>query len=240
MMSTKTNYVRRALVLSVSAIALATAGCKHLDDHKRVAGWTLVDPKERHPILVSKEPTTLSVHVPSGASGLSPRQRAEVLQFATQYKAGDAGDGRVVISAPSGAANEVSAVRTVDDIRGILGREGFNPSDVVVEAYYDDYSPQPPVKLTYTRYVAQGPECGNFQQNLAYQPDNMAYSDFGCTTQRNFAAMVANPADLVSPRALTPRASERGTATFDKWVAGQQTHSTRSDDERIGNIGVGD
>ncbi len=234
-MSKQTKYIRSTLVLSVSVIALALTGCKHIDRPTQVAGWTLVDPKERHPILVSQEPTTLKVHAPVGSSGLNPRQRAEIMQFAAQFNMSDAGDGRLRIAVPSGSANEVGAMHAADDMRHILIEEGFKMSDIVVEAYYDDQSPQPPVQLSYTRYVAEGPKCGSFPTNLASQRDNVAYADFGCSTQRNFAAQLANPADLVTPRTMTARSSNRRDAIFKEWFKGKTTASERSQDERITN-----
>lgn len=234
MMSSKTKKIRSTLVFSASVIALAlTAGCKHIENPARVAGWALVDPTERHPIMVSQEPTTLKIHVPAGSAGLNPRQRAEVMHFANQYRISDAGNGKVVIAVPSGAANEVSAMHAVEDIRHLLDEEGFARTDVAVDAFYDDHNPQPPIRLSYTRYVAEGPECGSFPDNLASQSDNLSYQDLGCTTQRNFAAMVANPADLLGPRTSTPRSAERRDVTFGQWTKGEQTSADRSSDERI-------
>ena len=66
---------------AVCALALSLAGCKTTDDPTRVAGWTLVDATQRHPILVSQEPTTLAVRVRRGASGLNSAQRAELVDF---------------------------------------------------------------------------------------------------------------------------------------------------------------
>jgi pilus assembly protein CpaD len=53
----------------------------------------------------------------------------------------------------------------------------------------------------------------------------------GCATQRNLAAMVANPEDLVHPRGETPRPSERRDTVWGKYVAGQPTISKRDPSE---------
>jgi pilus assembly protein CpaD len=42
----------------------------------------MVDASQRHPIIVSQEPQTMQVRVPASSRGLSPRQRADVLEFA--------------------------------------------------------------------------------------------------------------------------------------------------------------
>ena len=69
-----------AKLLTVSLLALALAGCKTLDDEPgaHVAGWTIVDPTQRHPIMVSQQPSTLTVRVARGSQGLTPAQKGQV------------------------------------------------------------------------------------------------------------------------------------------------------------------
>ena len=57
---TASGLDRWRLLLTVSLLALTLAGCKTLDDDPgaHVAGWTLVDPTQRHPIMVSQQPST--------------------------------------------------------------------------------------------------------------------------------------------------------------------------------------
>ena len=57
------------------------------DEGTRVAGWSLIDPSQRHPIMVTQQPTTLSLRVASGSYGLSPHQRAQVISFLERYRA---------------------------------------------------------------------------------------------------------------------------------------------------------
>lgn len=222
------------LVLAASMAAMALAGCRHLENPgTKVAAWNLIDPSQRHPIMVSQQPTTMSMPVRRGQHGLSPHQRAQLLSFARRFRASDTGNGRVVIQAPSGASNEVAAMHAVGDIRRMLAEEGISDANVVVEAYHSDSSPQPPIRMSFLRYVAEGPECGHFTSNLASQPGNLPYPNFGCATQRTFAAMVANPADLIEPRSMTARASERRDVAFNKYVKGDITSAEKSDDERV-------
>jgi pilus assembly protein CpaD len=212
-------------LLAASALALMLTGCKTTDDPTRVAGWTLVDAAQRHPILVSQEPTTHVVRVARGANGLTAAQRAQLLGFADHYRLTDAGNSRLVISAPSGGANEVGAMYAVGQIRALLTDQGFPEASVSVEAYDAAGANEPPIRVSYLRYVAQPPECGDWSTNLAHEPMNLPYPNFGCATQRNFGAQVANPADLLGPRSETARSSERRDQVWSKYVKGQATGS---------------
>ena len=47
--------------------------------------------------------------------------------------------------------------------------------------------------------------------------ENQNYSNFGCATQKNLAAIVANPADLLGPRGITEIDSTRRTTVIQDW-----------------------
>jgi len=233
--------VRAARIVPPLALAvLATlgtglAGCRLGDDlgAPKVAGWAMVDASQRHPIIVSQEPQTMQIHVPASSRGLSPRQRSEVLEFADRSRASDAGNSRLIIQAPGGGSNETAAMHAVGEIRGILSDYGFPESSIAIEAYHTGEGTSAPVRVSYLRYVAQAPVCGYWPTNLAYQPDNGNYPNFGCANQHNLAVMVANPADLVGPRTESDRPGERRDATWDKYVKGESTTAKKSEDEKV-------
>ena len=47
--------------------------------------------------------------------------------------------------------------------------------------------------------------CGDFEDNLAYNPNNVLAPNFGCASQNNLARAVVDPRDLVESRPATPR-----------------------------------
>ena len=227
---------RRALpakVMAAAAMALALAGCKTTEDPTRVAGWTLVDSSQRHPILVSQEPTTHLIRVRNGANGLTSSQRAQLVNFINHYRATDAGNSRLIVSVPSGAANEVGAMQAVGEVRTLLNDHGFDQASISVEAYNAEGAGDPPIRVSYMRYIAEPPQCGDWSTNLAYEPTNLPYPNLGCAQQRNLAVMVANPADLLGPRSETPRSGERRDQVWGKYVTGQPTGARKSTDERV-------
>lgn len=224
---TKTSSPSRAVLRL--AVALGTcvtlAGCKTPEDHNQVTGWTLTDPSQRHPIMVSQQPAKMSIRVARGSHGLSPHQRAQVVDFTGKYRAGDSGNSRLVISAPSGSANEVASMQAVAELRHLLREAGFGEDSINVEAYHEDRDPQPSIRISYSRYVAEAPECGHFPANLASGPNNLPHANLGCANQKNFANQVANPADLVAPRAMTSVAADRRDDGINKYIKGKATHS---------------
>lgn len=227
--------VRSVTKTSLSAVVACAvlAGCGLDKEGSKVAGWSMVDPSHRHPIMVTQQPTTLAVRVSRGSYGLSPHQRAQVVAYIEKYRAIDAGNTRLVIEVPSGSPNEVASMQAVAEIRGLLNDVGVRASDVNIEAAAASGDAQAPIRISYSRYVAEGPQCGKWHTNAGTNYGNVNYPNLGCATQANFAAMIANPADLVTPRSSTPRSGEREGATWEKWVKGESTVSTKQGDERI-------
>lgn len=220
-------------IAAVAAGSMALIGCSTSDINTATSpNFSLVHPAQRHPIMVSQKPNTMSVAVARGSSGLSPKARADLLDFAARFRM-DAGNSRLVILAPSGSANEVAAMNAVQQIRGLLIDNGFAQSSVSVEAFEAVAEREPPVKVSYLRYEAEGPECGLWPTNVAYEPNNMTMPNLGCANQRNLASMVVNPADLVTPRSETQRPSERRDVVWDKYVKGQTTASEKNEDGKV-------
>lgn len=208
--------------VALALVAMGAAGCRHDVGAPQVAGWSLVDPAQRHPIIVSQQPETIEIGVPAHARRLAPRQRAELLEFAHRARASDAGNSRIVIQAPGGGNNEIAAMNAVAEIRQIMSDNGFPEASIAVEAYQGGRFGAP-VRVSYLTYVAEAPKCGHWPTNLADQRDNANYYNFGCANQRNLAVMVANPADLLGPRTEGERLGDRRDVVLDKYTNGKHT-----------------
>lgn len=222
--------------VAVLAILPILGGCKHDLEGPQVAGWQLLDPQQRHPILVSQEPANLNIRVASGSSGLTPSQRHRVMDFISRNRAGDAGNSRFVIAAPGGSANEGAAMEAADDVRRLMLASGYNESSIAFEAYQPN-SREAPLRISYMRYVADAPDCGlDWSENMARAYQNTHYPNFGCAGQRNLAVMVANPADLLGPRTMSPRDSNRRDDMYTKYVKGE----TLGAKQEISNVRVAD
>lgn len=214
--------LRLARIVAIGLVTVIAGGCEH--DRAlgpQVAGWQIIDPEQRHPILVSQQPASLNLHISPSADGLTPPQRARVLEFASRSRASDSGNSRIVISAPGGSPNEGAAMQAADEVRQLLVNTGYSETTIAVEAYHSG-SRDAPLRLSYMRYVADAPDCGlDWSENLARTYQNTPYPNFGCAAQRNLAVQVANPADLLGPRTMTSRDANRRDDMYGKYIKGQ-------------------
>lgn len=231
-MTTSHTSARRIVPIATLMLSFTLIGCTHNQFGSIEPNFDVTHPAERHPILVSEKPTSMSVAVARGSAGLTPKARADVLAFAQRARSGDARDSRLVVAAPSGSGNEIAAMNAVQEIRELLVDNGFTEASVSVEAYQADREGQPPVRLSYMRYVAEGPDCGHWPTNLAWEPKNNPMPNLGCANQRNLAAAVVNPGDLIGPRTVTARPGERRDVIWDKYQKGEDTTSKKSEDQR--------
>lgn len=215
-----------ARFLAPLALALGLAGCGGFNG----ATEAYDSPVDNHPITVSADMQTLSVAAPRAKNGLTDDERRAVAAFAAAYK--ERGHGALTVSAPSGSANTASAMNMLVEVRDILTEKGI-PADQIG---YTPYRPSggdgaPPLILSYKRYVATPSPCGDWSLDYAKDPANGIPPNFGCATQNNLAAMIAEPADLVAPRTMTPSDVNRRATVFDKYRKGEVTAAERSADE---------
>jgi len=224
----RTRALRPLIALAI--VALAAAACR---TPQAANDWAALDAGERHPIIVTREPAKLTLKVPRGSSGLNGQQRLQAMDFLARYRTADAGNSKLVIEVPHGTANEISAMQAAAQLRDLVQLAGFDPASVAVETFAERAGTQPPVRLSYLRFVVEAPECGSWPTNLAENRNNVPYPNFGCATQRNLAMQVANPADLVGPRAMTPRSGERRHDGWEKYVKGTSTVAQKQADEKV-------
>lgn len=220
------------LVLATAAAGLS--GCRPGEEPGvHVAGWAMVDARERHPIVVNNEPANLSLRIAAGTYGLTPGQRAQAIDFFRGYRVTGSRAGRLAIGVPSGGPNDVAAVRALADLREIVRDAGISELDITVRPYRAGRDASAPISISYGRFVAEAPDCGAWPDNLADDRRNLPYANFGCASQRNLAVQVANPADLLGPRVMAPSAAERRDTVYDKYIKGQPTPAMKSTDERL-------
>jgi pilus assembly protein CpaD len=203
---------------AVMLVATSLGGCWR--SPRNQAPFALANPSERHPIAVRQGEVVLDLAVFNGAAGLTQSQRGQLYDFLRDYKTQSTG-GPMLIRAPSGAVRS----RAADEVRVALRRAGISPGSVMLESYSANGDPSAFMQLSYMQFVAKGPDCPDWSENIGRDPLNLAWPDKGCASQQNLAAMVANPEDLLHPRGETPRSGERRDVVWGKYVNGDSTGS---------------
>jgi len=214
----------------IASFAAALAGC-NTTTALDTTGSIPLDYRERHPIAVKEGKKTLVLFVGSGRGGLSPQQRAEVLAFAQSWKR-DA-TGGVTIDRPVGGANERSAGDTLKETLSIIVQAGV-PNNGIGIRTYSAGNKLGTLRLNYPLIVAEAGPCGLWPDDLGPSYDtkhfeNKQYYNLGCASQRNLAAMVSEPSDLVQPRAETPAYRAKRTYGVEKWRKGESPATTYPD-----------
>jgi pilus assembly protein CpaD len=176
----------------------------------------------RHPIVVTGDEVRLRVQSGRNNRGLTSAQRARIDAFITNYR--DSGTGSLKIKTPSSALNDVSSARVVADIRRIIERNAVPRSSIRMVNYYPRKSRRSSaVILSYRHYSASTNECGAWPESNTITKNNQPSWSFGCATQNNLAAMIANPRDLIVPRNSSPADAQRRDTVIGKYRAGKDT-----------------
>lgn len=226
-------------VAVLGGLAVLLAGCYQ----PRVAerGYS-DDYRQRHPITLREGEHTVEVFLGRNRGGLTPSQRADVLAFAQTWKH-DATSG-VVIDVPRGGPTDLAAANSLREILSILAASGIPRNGVNLRQYQPSGGALVSIKLNYSKLIAEAGPCGLWPSDLGPASDpayneNRPYWNLGCSSQRNLAAMVDNPADLVQPRGETPAYTARRSAAIDKYRRGDNPSGTYNgyDAGKISDLG---
>ena len=234
---------RRHAALRLLAAAVLTSllgGCYQTQQTAR-AEYPL-DYRDRHPITVREGSRQIDIFISSNRGGLSPAQRADVLAFAQNWRH-EAKSG-IIVKVPHGGAVDRAANDTMREIHSIFAASGVPRNAVFVRQYRPTAASLTSIKIGYSKMVAEAGPCGQWPNDLGPSADrnyfeNRPYWNFGCASQRNLAAMVANPSDLVQPRPEGPAYNARRTTVLDKYRKGESTATTYPDADKgkISSVG---
>jgi pilus assembly protein CpaD len=208
--------------VGLAALAIATSGCT-------TTATSDVNPadfnyRERHPILLSEEPEVLDLRVGMNGPALSPEIEAAIRDYVAEYRAD--GTGAITIQVPVGSANEVAAASTGRAVHYALVRAGVPQSHVDIAPYHvGDHSEVAALRVSYLRVKAVVPRCGIWPERSPNDFRNSDSYNFGCASQQNLAAMVADPADFVRPHPMAPANGARRAKVITDYSTGAETKS---------------
>ena len=197
------NPIRTRRLPALVAAAMAAAalsGCGVFQNrHDIIVGSVPDDYRTSHPIILNEREEVLDVPVGAADRHISVAQRSSIQAFMSQNTS--ASSGMVQILAPSGAPNSAAAQRVLSDIISALRKSGVQGGNIVTASYDASGSENSaPVRISYRALSAGTEPCGRWTADLGDTSENKNYENFGCASQNNFAAMIANPADLIGPR----------------------------------------
>lgn len=188
---------RTSSLVILAALSLALGGCSSLRPTQKAFAPDEYD--QRHPIRIKQGMESIDVF-PTGRT-LDRRQRADVVAFGREY----AGHGRGAFHAtiPSGPDGH----HVLAGIRSALAEAGVRAPIQVTHYQPDPSRGAAPVRLGFVKLQAEvASRCGLWPADLAGAKDseswhNRPYHNLGCAYQTMIAAQVADPIDLVRPRA---------------------------------------
>ena len=221
------SYLRTLPVLAGILLAgsvLTSCGSLTGNDHM-TTGSVENDYRARHPITLSEAEHTLDVPVASGDLRLSLGVRDSIRGFGSAYQGNSSGVVQIVL--PVGSVNSAAAMAAKREIRAILQQSGVSPRQIIETSYQASNPEQSaPIRLSYVAITAATDQCGNWPDDLIQNSvKNENWHNFGCASQQNLAAQIANPMDLVAPRGMSPIDAERRSTVITKWRQGTTTVS---------------
>src|SRR6266851_4428403 len=206
---------KRAFRIAGALIGLAVVlgACTHTDNE--ITASVPDDYRLRHPIAIQEADRSVVIFVGHARGGLSASQRADVIGLAQTWLR--EGTGAISADLPVDTPNARAAANSFREIQALLAAAGVPPRGMAT------------IRLNYPKISAVAGPCGLWPEDLGPSIknksyiENKSYYNFGCAYQRNMAAMIDNPSDLVQPRSETPPYTTRRTAAFEKYRKGAPT-----------------
>jgi pilus assembly protein CpaD len=225
------------LLGALAGLSVALGGCYSSGEVVTVTASVPDDYRLRHPIAITEADRSVVIFVGHARGGLSASQRADVIGLAQTWVR--EGTGAIIADVPVDTPNARAAESTFREIRALLTAGGVPPRGITLRHYHPaDPRLLAAINLAYPRIAAVAGPCGQWPEDLGPSimnprySENKQYYNFGCANQRNLAAMIDNPADLVQPRSESPPYTVRRNAAFEKYRKGEPTTTAYPDAEK--------
>jgi pilus assembly protein CpaD len=219
-MREKTPNLFRGLCLT----AVLLAGSCTTNFHKDPDNFD--DPMVNHPITV--EPSYQSLKLTYSPAGLDAADREKLDAFVTEYRTH--GNGKISIAVPGDPSMPQAVTMLADRINEL----GVNRDRILVAT-----SANSQVEINYISYQARTSACGDWSEDLSFTAENRTASNLGCANQHNVAAMVADPRDLLGPRAMDGADAVRRQTIIGNYETGKVSGADKSSDQKVSITDVG-
>lgn len=173
-----------------------------------------------HAIAVEPSFQQIKIQYAGGVQGMTPDDAVKFDSFVADYRTH--GNGSLGISVPNGAPSRAAITYFAER----AAASGISRDKILVSTH-DVVNGDYRVDVSFISYTAHADSCGDWSENLAFSADNLTPRNFGCSTQRNIAAMVADPRDLLGPRPFEPADTNRRATVLDHYAKGEPTQAIK-------------
>lgn len=205
------------MMVLVGAAALLSACAGTSVDGPRPVPLT---PTQRFSLQV--EPGVERIALAVRDRDLSANQQMAIVDVANRF----AMEGAPVIRVEVPSGQDALSADMGWRVKSYLEQVGVEPHRVQVVGYAAP-DPRAPVLVGYETLRAVVPQCGAQATSLTRTGGNETPANFGCAITANLSAQIANPRDILQPRAMTPVESGRRAVVFDNYRKGEATAATR-------------
>lgn len=213
------------LLLLAGVLLAPLAGCSSPVDRVVASSPIPEDYHARHNVVLANAPRRLNIFFVGVDGRLDYAQGREVEAFARDYLG--EGQSGMRIAVPQGPVDHAAAERTLLAVRRTLLRNGVR-NGISIRSYpVTDPALASSLHLSYVTLQARPTtRCGEWPDDLGSGStlnswDNHSYYNFGCANQQTLAAQVAQPRDLVKPRAEDPTDVQLRTRAIQSLRAGE-------------------
>ena len=208
--ASNSRSVTAAVLITLSAALLA--GCAKR--HHITVGSIPDDYRTNHPIVVAERDQVLDVPVGASTSKLSYAQRQVIAGHIAGYEKNSGAALRILV--PSGSRNAGAASFVAEEIAELARSQGVH-SGLILITNYSVAQPDTsaPVRVAYAAITADTGPCGRWPEDILETSENRHYANFGCAYQKNLAAQLDNPMDILGPRKRTEIDPENRSAAIE-------------------------
>lgn len=226
----KANFLS-TFALMVCAAPLALGACQsNLRSADVPESYYETTTLERNQATARATTQYLEVALNPADSQLRLGEIAKIKSFVAAYD--DRGYGPLVMSLPKGVANPQLAVSAAAQAREMAWEAGIEYEQISGSAYDANGRPDAPLILAFKAYEAVAPDCPSLAAiDFADVRSNNDLPTLGCAVRANFAAMIADPGDLLGQREIEGGDIPRRDAQLEAFRAGEVTGAARGGDE---------
>ena len=217
MMTNPKTFLRGCAALAALSLAACANPVNGPED-----GMTV---EQRFPITVEPHMEMVRLTFNAARGGLDQESAADLERFARDYL--DNGSGALAVS---GSRRNPDAPRIVADRLLALGV----PGDRILLGNPDNADSGDDIRVSFIRYEAHAQACGDWSVNLSSTSANKVSPNFGCATQHNLAAMVADPGFAQNEWKTEKRPHRGSHGLWVEWIARSLRQKYSLSPERLG------